>query len=66
MQINTGWKTPRRTLVRFSLLRFQYDRELARAFALAFPEWPAHRTTGYLRMGLAWLRERWRDGNRSR
>jgi hypothetical protein len=36
-QINTGWKTPRWKLRRYSAIRHMYDRELVRAFALAFP-----------------------------
>ena len=66
MQINTGWKTPRWTLARYSPLRFQYDRELARAFSVAFSQRSQRRTKGFLSMGLAWLRERWGASGRSR
>jgi len=37
--INTGWK-PRRRGRRYSPLIYGYDRDLARAFALAFPDRP--------------------------
>jgi hypothetical protein len=37
-QINTGWKTPRWLVRRYSPVRHLYDAELARALAIAFPE----------------------------
>lgn len=37
-QINTGWKTARARLRPYERLRHRFDRKLARAFALAFPE----------------------------
>jgi hypothetical protein len=55
MQINTGWKTPRWKPRRYSPLRHRYDRELARAFAIAFPDRTgqrAHRPLSQILAGL--------------
>jgi hypothetical protein len=53
--INTGWKTPIRRVRRYSLVRHLYDRELARAFAAAFPDQDFQLANRPLRKGLAWL-----------
>jgi hypothetical protein len=64
--INTGWKTPRWNVRGVSPVRHLYDRELAQAFATAFPEravQPAKRLFG---KNLAWLLRRQRRGNQAR
>jgi hypothetical protein len=66
MQINTGWKTARWRVRRYSPIRHLYDRELARAFAAAFPDraiQPAKRPLG---MSLEWLVRGLRRGSRAR
>jgi hypothetical protein len=65
-QINTGWKTARWRARAYSPIRHLYDRELARAFAAAFPERAIQPAKRSLAMSLAWMVRGLRRGSRAR
>jgi hypothetical protein len=64
-QINTGWKTPRWKMRRYSLFRHLYDRELARALAAAFPDRAIQPVKGFIGRSLVRMAHGLRRGRRA-